>query len=67
MDKRNDSLVKSRGGINLAQGIPGFDPPVELIQFLASPMPSYRHQYAPRSWPSGAFRADCLFDRSSLC
>ncbi|MCE1167655.1 MAG: pyridoxal phosphate-dependent aminotransferase [Sphingobacteriia bacterium] len=43
---RMSNLVKSRGGINLAQGIPGFDPPVELIQFLTSPMPSYRHQYA---------------------
>lgn len=43
---RMSNLVKSCGGINLAQGIPGFDPPVELIQFLASPMPSYRHQYA---------------------
>jgi aspartate/methionine/tyrosine aminotransferase len=39
--------VKTYGGINLAQGIPGFDPPKELIEILSSEINSKCHQYAP--------------------
>ncbi len=39
--------VKSGGGINLAQGIPAFDPPVELIQMLGQVINDNVHQYAP--------------------
>ncbi len=40
-------MVKQRGGINLAQGIPGFDPPAELIQSLKDSADLKVHQYAP--------------------
>ncbi len=39
--------VKSGGGINLAQGIPGFDLPVQLLDELNSLTHSDKHQYAP--------------------
>ncbi len=39
--------VKSRGGINLAQGIPGFQPPKELLQYLSDIAFDPIHQYAP--------------------
>lgn len=39
--------VKTDGGINLAQGIPGFDPPVELTQILSEVASQKIHQYAP--------------------
>jgi aspartate/methionine/tyrosine aminotransferase len=39
--------VKSQGGINLAQGIPGFDPPKELTDILSSITSEKIHQYAP--------------------
>jgi len=39
--------VKTHGGINLAQGIPGFSPPEALIQILSSLTTSNLHQYAP--------------------
>ena len=40
--------VKTHGGINLAQGIPGFSPPKELLQILSenATKPNI-HQYAP--------------------
>lgn len=41
------NLVKTRGGINLAQGIPGFAPPVELSTLLQQLSKSEYHQYAP--------------------
>jgi aspartate/methionine/tyrosine aminotransferase len=41
--------VKSRGGINLAQGIPGFDPPKELTDILSGITNERIHQYAPGS------------------
>lgn len=40
-------MVKQRGGINLAQGIPGFDPPVELLEELKKSLNQMVHQYAP--------------------
>ncbi len=40
-------MVKERGGINLAQGIPGFDPPVDLIKALKDSADLEVHQYAP--------------------
>lgn len=39
--------VKSRGGINLAQGIPGFQPPHELLRHLSQTALEPVHQYAP--------------------
>lgn len=41
--------VKSQGGINLAQGIPGFDPPKELTNILSQIASDRIHQYAPGS------------------
>lgn len=39
--------VKQHGGINLAQGIPGFEPPVELLEKLKDSLNQNVHQYAP--------------------
>jgi len=41
------NMVKQRGGINLAQGIPGFEPPSELIELLKRDADLKVHQYAP--------------------
>lgn len=41
------NLVKAQGGINLAQGIPGFQPPMELIETLRKVSGNPCHQYAP--------------------
>jgi len=41
------SLAKKYGGINLAQGIPGFQPPKELLDILSSLVYEDYHQYAP--------------------
>jgi aspartate/methionine/tyrosine aminotransferase len=39
--------VKSEGGVNLAQGIPAFDPPQELLKILEQTVYDNIHQYAP--------------------
>ncbi|MEE4198588.1 MAG: pyridoxal phosphate-dependent aminotransferase [Bacteroidales bacterium] len=39
--------VKLHGGINLAQGIPGFNPPEELTRLLSTLATTDLHQYAP--------------------
>jgi len=39
------NLVKANGGINCAQGIPGFEPPKELISELVSAAQMPIHQY----------------------
>ena len=39
--------VKQQGGINLAQGIPGFQPPEKLINCLLEQSSNNVHQYAP--------------------
>lgn len=39
--------VKTYGGINLAQGLPGFAPPEELLNILAWISSDNVHQYAP--------------------
>jgi len=39
--------VKTYGGINLAQGIPGFEPPKELLDELSRVARLSVHQYAP--------------------
>ncbi len=39
--------VKTYGGINLAQGIPGFNPPKELTDILSEIAGNNLHQYAP--------------------
>jgi len=41
------NLVKEKGGINLAQGIPGYQPPQELIYQLDGILNGNVHQYAP--------------------
>lgn len=41
------NLVKQNGGVNLAQGIPGFQPPAELRNALKELAHSNIHQYAP--------------------
>lgn len=41
------NLVKEKGGINLAQGIPGFMPPQELLEILSRKAFEDIHQYAP--------------------
>ena len=41
------NLVKLHGGVNLAQGIPGFQPPKELTTILAEIAKNDIHQYAP--------------------
>jgi len=41
------NLVKRDGGINCAQGIPGFDPPLELLDILREVASGSVHQYAP--------------------
>lgn len=54
MDKPIGSLisyfankVKAHGGINLAQGIPGFEPPKALLEHLQQIAKKTVHQYAP--------------------
>ena len=39
------NLVKANGGINCAQGIPGFEPPKELVSELVSVAQTPIHQY----------------------
>ena len=39
--------VKMHGGINLAQGIPGFEPPEELKIILSELAMGQNHQYPP--------------------
>ena len=41
------TLVKQHGGINLAQGIPGFNPPQELLDELKNISHENIHQYPP--------------------
>jgi aspartate/methionine/tyrosine aminotransferase len=41
------NMVKTHGGINLAQGIPGFSPPEELLDALSDVSKNEVHQYAP--------------------
>lgn len=43
------NMVKQQGGINLAQGIPGFSPPAELLKLLSDSLQDNIHQYAPGS------------------
>lgn len=41
------SLVKEKGGLNLAQGLPGFEPPEELTDYLVEISKTSVHQYPP--------------------
>lgn len=41
------SLAKKHGGVNFAQGIPGFEPPKELLDILSNLVYEDFHQYAP--------------------
>ncbi|MDD3740991.1 MAG: pyridoxal phosphate-dependent aminotransferase [Bacteroidales bacterium] len=43
------NLVKINGGINLAQGIPGYSPPEKLLELLSEARSKDVHQYAPGS------------------
>lgn len=54
------SKVKSDGGINLAQGLPGFNPPDELLECLRKASTKNVHQYPPGT---GNFRlSDFIID-----
>ncbi len=41
------TLVKEKGGLNLAQGLPGYEPPTELTDFLIEVAKKPVHQYPP--------------------
>ena len=41
------NMVKAHGGINLAQGIPGYQPPAALLDALQARLRDDVHQYAP--------------------
>ncbi|HOY39779.1 MAG: pyridoxal phosphate-dependent aminotransferase [Bacteroidales bacterium] len=41
------NMVKQSGGINLAQGLPGFRPPLKLMQNLSEISLTDSHKYAP--------------------
>lgn len=41
------TMVKEKGGVNLAQGLPGYEPPAELIRYLIEVAPEPIHQYPP--------------------
>lgn len=41
------NLVKTKGGINLAQGVPNFNPPKQLLENLSNIIHDNYHQYAP--------------------
>lgn len=41
------NLIKKNGGTNLAQGIPGFQPPAKLLSILENTITQNCHQYAP--------------------
>jgi len=41
------NMVKKDGGVNCAQGLPGFDPPLELLEILSEVAKESVHQYAP--------------------
>ena len=41
------NLAKAHGGINLAQGIPGYQPPAALLDALQARLRDDVHQYAP--------------------
>jgi len=49
--------VKAGGGINLAQGIPGFAPPPELLDALRRLVDEPVHQYAPGQGDAGLLDA----------
>jgi aspartate/methionine/tyrosine aminotransferase len=48
--------VKTYGGINLAQGIPGFQPPRELLDILSDIAVKPIHQYAPGTGNNGLLK-----------
>ncbi len=56
--------VKAHGGINLAQGIPGFEPPVQLLDILSKLANKEIHQYAPAL--GNAQLAKSILDKYSL-
>lgn len=41
------SLAAQYGALNLGQGFPDYDPPVELLQLVKKNIDDHRHQYAP--------------------
>jgi aspartate/methionine/tyrosine aminotransferase len=55
------NLVKLNGGINLAQGIPGYNPPERLLELLSDASYSDVHQYAPGSGNTSLL--DFLYDK----
>lgn len=60
--------VKTTGGINLAQGIPGFSPPVELLQELSQVAVNPKiHQYAPGTGNHNLAGLICNHYGSEIC
>jgi aspartate/methionine/tyrosine aminotransferase len=51
--------VREYGGINLAQGLPGFAPPQELLDILSEKVQRDVHQYAPSSGDSRLLNLLC--------
>ncbi len=51
--------VKAGGGINLAQGIPGFDPPKQLLRILKDMSMEAVHQYPPGNGQSDLVKLIC--------
>ncbi|MDR2009003.1 MAG: pyridoxal phosphate-dependent aminotransferase [Bacteroidales bacterium] len=49
--------VKLHGGLNLAQGIPGFTPPVKLLDILSEIRFENYHQYAPGTGNNNLLKA----------
>lgn len=62
------NLVKSHGGINLAQGIPGYAPPAELLEILSElSVDSTIHQYAPGTGNKKLVEQICSYYDRTLC
>jgi len=60
--------VKSKGGINLAQGIPGFQPPAQLLSILSEiSVDKSIHQYAPGTGNKKLVSQICGHYDKTLC
>lgn len=59
--------VKNGGGINLAQGLPGFNPPERLTQILAEVALEPFHQYPPGTGNFKLVEAICQEQKDFYC
>jgi len=55
------NMVKSKGGLNLAQGIPGYEPPLPLLDELKKLTHTSIHQYAPGN--GNLELTDCILNK----